>query len=200
MKPRGIHLTTLLGLFLAPSIAFAAEGAGVRELVWHTFNLSILIAIVVYFARKPLREVMATRRTQIEGELEQAHGDLQRAESQLAEWEQRMNALESELDEIRGAVRSQAESERDRIIADAESGADRIRANASAAVEQEARRARDVLRIESAELALARAGDLIQQRIGEGDRDRLFHEFLTRLGDLPDSHDLDDADDASPPS
>lgn len=198
MKPRAVDLGLLAALLLAPATAFAAEGAGLRELLWHTFNLGILVAIIVYFARKPLRDVMTTRRTQIEDELQHARADLERAETQLSEWQQRMNALDAELDGIRGAVRAQAESERDRILADAESGAGRIRANAAAAVEQEARRARDLLRTESAELALGRAGDLIRQRIGEGDRDRLFDEFLNRLGDAPGLEELDDADNASP--
>lgn len=198
MKPRAAEIGLFVALLLAPATAFAAEGAGLRELLWHTFNLAILVAIIVYFAREPLREVMATRRTQIEDELGQARADLERAETQLSEWQQRMSALDAELDGIRDAVRAQAESERDRILADAESGAGRIRANAAAAVEQEARRARDLLRTESAELALARAGDLIQERISEGDRDRLFDEFLSRLGDAPDLDELDDADGASP--
>ncbi len=185
--------TALAAALLLPSTAFAAEGAALGELLWQSFNLALLVGIVVYFARTPLRQLMETRRTQIEGELEQARADLDRAESQLSEWQQRMNALDRELDEIRVAVRAQAEGERDRIIADAEAGAVRIRANASAAVEQETRRARDLLRTEGAELALSRAGDLIQERITERDRDRLFDEYLTRLRDLP----APDADSAS---
>ncbi len=178
---------------LAPTTAFAAEGASLSEFLWQTFNLAILVGIVLYFARKPLRQLMETRKTQIESELEHARADLDRAESQLAEWQERMSALDRELEEIRGAVRSQAEGERDRIISDAEAGAARIRSNASLAVEQEARRAREALRAESAELALARAGDLIQQRITESDRDRLFDEFLSRLRDLPETDDADSA-------
>ncbi len=190
-RPGPLVLAALL--LLLPGTASAAEGSGAGALLWHAFNLSLLLGIIVYFARSPLREVMASRRTQIESELEEARSNLERAESQLLEWQQRMGDLDRELDEIRAAVRSQAEGERDRILADAETGAERIRTNAVAAVEQEARRARDLLRTESAELALERAGEVIQQRIGEGDRDRLFDEFLTRLHDLPERDDAPDA-------
>ncbi len=182
---------------LAPGTAYAAEGGALSEVLWHAFNLSLLLGVIVYFARTPLREAMASRRTQIASELDEARSSLERAERQLEEWQQRMGDLDHELDQIRAAVRSQAEGERDRILSDAEAGAERIRANAVAAVEQEARRARDVLRTESAELALERAGELIQRRIGDGDRDRLFDEFLSRLGELPER---DDANGASPRS
>ena len=63
--------------------------------------------------------------------------------------------------------------------------ADRIRANAVAAGEQEARRARDTLRVASAELALERAGEIVESRITSGDRDRLVDEFLRHLQDGP---------------
>ncbi len=193
MKLSRVAIATAMLVASTPASAAGAVG----ELLWHTFDLAVLLGIVVYFARKPIRDLMATRKTQIEGDLDQARSDLEHAESQLAQWQQRMNSLDFELEEIRAAVRAQAEGERDRIVADAEASAARITANASTAVAQEARRARDTLRTESAELALERASNLIQERITGGERDRLFDEFLTRLRDLPDS---DDADPASRPS
>lgn len=184
-------LLALATLAVLPATALAAEGGGLRTFVWHSFNLALLLGIIGYFARTPLRELMATRRTKIESDLGQARADLERAESQLREWKNRMDALDSELDEIRGAVRAQAEGERDRIVADAEASAERIRANAVAAVEQETRRARELLREEGAELAIERAGEILQQRITGDDRDRLFGEFLNHLQNAPD--DLADA-------
>ena len=181
---RGSLLGALFTLaFAAP--ALAAEGAPLGTVLWHAFNLSLLIGIIVYFARTPIREMMASRRSQIESELADARTQLERAESQLSEWQERMNALDTELEGIRSAVRAQAEGERDRILADAEASAERIRANAVAAVDQETRRARDVLRVESAELAIERAGQILEERITAEDRDRLFGEFLEHLEHAP---------------
>lgn len=184
MKARG---AIILALLLCPGIAIAAGGeeVPVREQIAHALNLALLIGIVVYFARKPARDHLKSRRATIVSDLERAQNELASAEAKLADWDERMTHLDDELDAIRRSVRDQAETERDRILADAEASAHRIRGNATAAVEQETRRARGALRAETAEIALAKASTLIGSRIEAGDRDRLVDEFLRDLDRAP---------------
>ena len=50
-------------LLLAPGSAWAAgEGESPAALIWHAVNLAILIAVIVYFARRPLLDFFAKRR------------------------------------------------------------------------------------------------------------------------------------------
>lgn len=172
---------------LAPALAFASEEAGGHEshFFWHAVNLALIVGVIVYFARSPIQTFMAERRQSIEQNLETAKRELEAAEARLAECNARVDSLDREIEEIRGAVRSQAETERDRLLTDARAAADRIRRDAVIAVEQEGRRARDELREEAAEIAVRLAGDLLKRQVGDADRARLVDEFVASIESPP---------------
>jgi F-type H+-transporting ATPase subunit b len=172
---------------LAPALALASEdgGGASGNLFWHFANLALILAVIVYFARKPIQNFMADRRQTIETGIESARRDLADAEQRLAECTQRIASLDREVEGIRDAVRAQAESERERLLADARNAAERIRRDARLAVEQEARSARQALRNEAAEMAVRLAGDLLKRQVTDTDRSRLVDEFVERVETSP---------------
>lgn len=178
---------TTLFVVLLPALAIASEEAGGHEskVLWHTINLVLVLGILGYFARTPIRTYMAERRQNIEAGIEAARRQLAEAERQLAECNERIATLDHEVEEIRRTVRAQAESERDRLLADARVAADRIRRDANTAVEQESRRARDELRNEAAEMAVRLAADLLKRQVTDSDRARLVDEFVERVEASP---------------
>jgi F-type H+-transporting ATPase subunit b len=172
---------------LTPALATASEEGGGHqsELFWHAINLALVLGVIFYFARSPVRTYMAERRQSIEDGLEAARQGLAEAERQLAECSGRMTSLDHEVEEIRRSVRAQAENERERLLADARVLAERIRRDAHAAVEQESRRARQQLRNEAAEMAVRLAGDLLARQVTDSDRARLVDEFVERVESSP---------------
>ena len=176
-----------LMLFALPASAADPSASGLQTFLWPAVNLIILISVLVYFARKPLRAYFDKRRSDIQGELETAAEQLATAESTYANWQRRLIELDGELDAIRATSRQRAEAERERIIADARASAERIRRDATAAVELELRRAREVLREEAAQLAIELAGERLTREVTDGDRDRLVDEFIDRIAAAPDS-------------
>jgi F-type H+-transporting ATPase subunit b len=172
---------------LAPALAFASEesGGGSGNLIWHLANLALVLAVIIYFARTPIRTFMAERRQNIETGIESARRDLAEAEQRLAECNQRIASLDREVEGIVAAVRAQAETERERLLADARSAAERIRRDAQLAVAQEARSARQALRNEAAEMAVRLAGDLLKRQVTDSDRSRLVDEFVERVETSP---------------
>lgn len=186
-----MHARLLVALaVLAPAVARAAEeghghGNEAMTLFWQGLNLAILIGVIVYFGRGPIREFMADRRTNIEDGIATAQQELDAAERRLAECNQRVDALGAEIEDIKHSVRAQAETERDRLIGDAQAAADRIRRDALLAVEQERRRARGDLRNEAAEMAVRLAADLLQRQVGDADRARLVDEFVASIESAP---------------
>jgi len=172
---------------LLPAVARASEEAGGHEsnFFWHAANLALILGVIVYFARSPIQSFMADRRTSIEQNLEAAKRELESAEARLTECNARVNALDREIEEIRGNVRAQAETERDRLLADARAAADRIRRDAVIAVEQEGRRAREDLREEAAEIAVRLASDLLKRQVADADRARLVDEFVASIESSP---------------
>lgn len=182
MKRARILVPALLVL-LAPALALASDEAGAHEssLFWHVINLALVVGLIVYFARTPIRTYMAERRQNIEAGIETARRELSDAESRLVACNERMASLDGEIEEIRRSVRAQAETERERLLADARVAAERIRRDAQAAVEQESRRAREDLHNEAAEIAVRLAGDLLKRQVTDSDRARLVDEFVERV-------------------
>ena len=180
-------ITLLLILLALPVHASDDSASGLQTFLWPAVNLIILIAVLVYFARKPLRAYFDKRRSDIQGELQTAADQLATAETTYANWQRRMIDLDGELEEIRATSRQRAEAERERIIEDARASAERIRRDATAAVDLELRRAREVLREEAAQLAIELAGERLAREVTDTDRDRLVDEFIDLIATTPDS-------------
>lgn len=174
-------------LYALPAFASDPSTGGLQTFVWPALNLVILIAVLVYFARKPLQAYFEKRRSEIQGDLQSAADQLATAESTNAKWQRRMIDLEGELDEIRATSRQRAEAEREHILEDARNTAERIRRDATAAVELELRRAREILREEATQLAIELAGERLSREVTDADRDRLVDEFIDLVGSTPDS-------------
>lgn len=170
-----------------PAVAFgAAPGASpLRDLFWHAVNLALLVWILIYFARGPVRSFFAERRRAIEADLQSAHQRLEEAQGQLDRGREQLARLDREVDELRERVRAQAEAEAGRIIEQARALMERIRRDSAAAIEQEARRARQELRAQAGALAVEVAGSLLRERIRDADRRRLVDEFVERLEQAP---------------
>lgn len=170
----------LLVLSAAPARA-ASEGADLNHLVLTALNLAILVVVLVWAGRKPIRSFFTQRRVQIQDHLDSAANERDEAEARYTSWQRRLLELDSELDRLRGQARERAEAERDRILADASAAAERIRRDASAAIEQELRRARDELRREASDLAVELAADMLRGQVSQADRDRLLDEFIQKV-------------------
>jgi F-type H+-transporting ATPase subunit b len=140
-----IRFSALLIVALAAAgPALAAGGAEhdiMRDLVHPAVNLLLLLAVIIYFARKPIQAYFGDRRTQIQDELRRAAELKSEAESRYTDWQRRITDLDTELETIRATARERADTERERIVADAEAAAERIRRDAHAAVEQARARA-----------------------------------------------------------
>jgi F-type H+-transporting ATPase subunit b len=171
----------VLALALPASAASEGGHGGGATFLWQVLNLALLIGVLVYFTRQPVRDFLARRRAGVQQDLESSARLLAEAEARLAEWKQRAARLDAELAEIRDGSRRLAEEERDAILAHARASAERIRRDATAAVDRELQRARARLSAEAAQLAVELAGRLLREQVNENDEQRLFDEMLAQL-------------------
>lgn len=174
---RPVFALALLLASAAPAFAASEEGHG-GGLFWQTLNVLLLVAVLIYFARKPVLSYLAERRDTIAKNLESSAALLADAERRLAEWNEKAANLDREVASIRDATRRAAEAERDRILADARVTAERIRRSASAVVERELQQAREALRREAADLAVELAARTLREQVNDADRTRLVDEFI----------------------
>jgi F-type H+-transporting ATPase subunit b len=178
---RGALLCLWIVSLAAPALASEGGGSG---LLFPILNFVLLVAVIVYFAGKPIREFFNARRATIQDDLHDLHATAEfrrEAEARYAKWQRKLVDLEAELEQIRATSRERAEAERERIVSDANATAERIRSEATAAIEQELRRSREVLTEDAANLAVELAGDLLREHVTDGDRDRLVTEFIERI-------------------
>ena len=189
MHDNRTRLTGILSVLLTFAFVGVAHAAGggdadhdpVMETMYQALNLAIILGILFYFGRGPVKEFFQSRRDGIQTELSEAAELLQAAEQRNSELQNRLVDLSSEVEEIRESAGRRAEEEAERILADARATAERIRTDARAAVDQELRRAQTELREEAADLALEIAANKLSDNVSEGDRERLMDEFITRV-------------------
>lgn len=174
-------------VLLAPAAAQASEpvGEALFDIALKSLNLLLVVGLIAWYGREPIRRFFADRRQTIAHGLDQASTLLRDAELKHAEWERRMAGIDAELAEIRRETSARAEAERQRILAEAEASAERIRRDAEAAADQELRRARAELRAEAADLAVKLAGRLVTERMTATDGEKLIDEFVARLATPP---------------
>jgi F-type H+-transporting ATPase subunit b len=176
-----IVVTLWICLAAAPSLAAGGGDEAGGGLLFPILNFVLLIAVLVYFARKPALAFFGERRDRIQGDLRSAAELKKQAEERYAKWQRRLADLETELASIRETSRERATTEREHILADARASAERIRRDASTAIEQELRRARARLREEASDLAVELAAGILREQVTEADRDRLLDEFVARV-------------------
>jgi len=174
-------------VLLSPAASWAAEGGeskwGFLMTAGRLFNLALVAAVLVWAARKPLANFFSSRARLIQDQLAEAQAARQEAEARLEEISRRMARLDEELREIRDSAEREAREEYDRILASAELDAGKILERARMEISGMTRSAQIELRAHVADLSVELAERLIRQEINEGDRDRLFGRFVTRLGE-----------------
>jgi F-type H+-transporting ATPase subunit b len=188
---KALALALLLGM--TPGAAFAAaeahearhdaaaEAEHQKEFIYEWVNLILLIAVLCYFARKPVSEYLAARRDTIARNISSSEQLLKDAERKLAEWNARAARLDADVAMILESTRKGAEAEKATILAAAEATAARIRQSAGGVVDRELRTARVALRKEAAELAVTLAASLLHQHTTDADRNRLVDEFIAKI-------------------
>ena len=182
--------STCSASLLVAGAARAASGGGETassDLFYRRLNFALLAGVLFYFARKPVLDFFAKRRSGIEGQLFEAADLQQRAERQHARLEGQLAELDRERENIREGTRERAEREAEQILADARAAAERIQRDAATAIDRELRRGQASLREEASELAISLAADLLRERVGPEDRQRLLDDFIQSVEEAPAS-------------
>ncbi|WP_437762333.1 ATP synthase F0 subunit B [Sorangium sp. So ce281] len=144
-------------------------------------NFGLLALIVVRFGRKPIAEALKKRKQTITQELDNASRLKKEAEQRLEEYEDKLTRLEETLAELKAEHAAQAEVEKAHVLAEAEQRRVRMRRDAEFRAEQELKAARAMLLQEAVQNAVAAAEELLRQRIGQQDLDRVNEEYLKAI-------------------
>ena len=156
-------------------------GEGKTSLIVLLLNFGVLLWVLNKILFKNLRRANAEKSDAIRHELERAQAARAEAEALTAEYEAKLAALETEVEEIREGARAAAEAEHARILADAEVQAEKIKAAALAAGERELARRRTELEHEIVDQAIERAEAAIRTSFGAPDQRRLVDAWIDEV-------------------
>lgn len=158
-----------------------AHGESVWTQVGKITNFVILVGVLIYFARQPLSEYIASRRTQVRDDLQTAEAMKRTAAAQMAEMDARLKALPRELDELKARGQSEVAVEEQRIRELAEVERARLLEQARRDIEQQVRLAQRQLVEHAATLAVGVAEQKIRQQITDEDQVRLVERYVTQV-------------------
>jgi F-type H+-transporting ATPase subunit b len=97
----------------------------------------------------------------------------------------KLGELDKERQNILLQYQSDGEKERERIISEAQKTAKIIVERAEQTIEQEVKAAKRRLTVETGELSIKLARELLVKSVDEEDRNRLIHEFIGQVVKLP---------------
>jgi len=177
----------LVSLFASTALAAAEGGSSpwtTSMLLWRVVNTVALLAVLVYFLKKPLVNFFKERKTKIEKDLADAVEQRQRAEELIREYQSKLAGMEQELQKMRGELQKAAEGESLKVISNAEKMASAIIESAKIAAEQEVRKAKIALKDEAVTLAVEMAESLIREKISDDDRKKIVEDYLVKVGGM----------------
>lgn len=166
--------------------AEAAHGGGetrarILDLVYRAINFIIFFGVLFFLVRKPLKQVLGSRRESIQKELADLEGKKEEAQREYEALTRRIANIKEEREAILAEYRAEAEKEKQKIIENAQKMAERIVDQAQKTIQQEIQKANQILRQEMADAAVRMAEDLLKNNITENDHKMLIGEYLAKV-------------------
>jgi F-type H+-transporting ATPase subunit b len=182
-------LTVLSCLIISP--AFAAEGGGhgaqgipVKAVLFAAINFAILLFILGYFLRKPVKEFFASRAALIRKDIGDSEALKNQAEKKYREYESRLARIEQETGALIGQLKQDGQLEKARLMQTAQDQIQALQATSQRIMGHELQRAKEELKKEAVQLAAQLAEDLVRQNITAEDQRRLVKTYLEKMEGL----------------
>jgi F-type H+-transporting ATPase subunit b len=178
-------------LFLLPTVTLAAEGGGEhgsgglisldKSLIVQVINFVILLIILQKFLYKPLLAKMEERTSAIKRSLDEAQAARAEAVRQQEENAAQLRAAYAEAAAIRDQALREAEEAGRKQLEAAQAQSRKLVEDTKAQLEGEIRRAREELRRETTDLALAVAEKLVRRTLREEDHRKIVADAIAGL-------------------
>ena len=170
------------------SLIFASSGGGeeggdlVKEYAYKIINFVLIFGIIIYFARKPIKNMLKQRTEMIEKTLKEAQEAKELAQKALQEAQTRLQTKDKEIQEIISVSKQAGEQEKARLIEESERLKERIFEQAKVNIEYELKGAKDAIRAEAVEIAMELAEKKIKEKLTKEEQEKLLQESLTKIG------------------
>lgn len=144
-------------------------------------NLVILFLLIKKFLFKPVKNVLAKRQAEIEGEYDKADRANEEANQTKQLWDEKIQGAKSEADSIIQSATDNAKYREKKILEDAKSEAANIMLSAKSEAELERKKAEAGIKEEIVDVSEELARKLLEREINPDDHRRLIDSFLSDM-------------------
>ncbi|MCL2366047.1 MAG: ATP synthase F0 subunit B [Oscillospiraceae bacterium] len=160
---------------------FGMDFNTVLSAAFNLVNVAVLAVVLAFLLYRPVREVLQKRTERIQKQLSQADDELKQAISLRHEYEQKIEDIEREREEILETARKQASDSSRRLLSEAKAEADTVKERASRTVEMEWERAQMEMRNAIIDVSSVMAKKLVKHSLTKGVQDSMFDETVSEL-------------------
>lgn len=161
------------------------HGAGTKGWLatdtYRVMNFVVLTVLLMFLLRKPVSQGLKSRISGIQDQLSELEEKKRKAEAELAAYNEKLSHLDKEAEKIVAEYVKQGNEAKDKILKEATQASQKLEEQAKKNIEHEFTMAKEKLQGEIFEKALAKAEDLLKERITEEDQDRLVEEYLDKV-------------------
>ena len=179
----GYILTGLIMLHLSAFEVLAAENSGdwrpIFDLVMRWVNFLILAFLLVKFSRAPVKKFFEGRKQDIADEIRVLETEKEKMLGQIEESKQKLENSQKRLSELKKTIIAQGEKIRQKIIEEAELESKMMLMRAKQKRDRRIIEARQVLKGELVDRAIALAMDLLPEKITEEDNKKFIDAFIS---------------------
>jgi len=186
---RAIFFLTLYLIALPLSVTLASSGGGqeagpkgwVATDTYRVMNFVLLAGGLIFLLRKPLSQALRGRIKGIQDQLSELEAKKKEAEKELAAYTEKLALLDQEAQKLIDEYIKQGNEAKARILQEAEAAAQKLEEQAQRNIEHEFKQAKLKLQQEALEKALAKAEEIIKNRVTSQDQERLVDEYLKKV-------------------
>ena len=152
-----------------------------EHLIPQVINVVVLVAVLVYFLRAPIRAAVKSRQEVIKKEVDEARALKAEAEKKYKEFSQKLASLESEAAAILSQAKNDAEAMKIKIMQNAKSAAERVIKDAEQATTMALSDTKAEIKKEVIEKAIALAEKMIREKVTSEDQRRMLNEYVGKV-------------------
>ncbi len=152
-----------------------------HNIIWATINFLVLMYLLNRFLYSPVMKIMEERRAKIEGDLDHADREREKANELRQEYKTKLAGAEEEARRIIEEGYQKAQEKREEIIASARQEAKREQERARVEIARAQAEARAVLRDEISDLALLAAGRFLERKLTGEEHEALMEKVVQEL-------------------
>lgn len=158
-----------------------SKGHNWVDFAWRALNFLVLAGFLYWLLAKKIKEFFAGRRDDIKIALEQAMAAKEEAEKKYKEYTAKLEKATEEIAGISEMIKAQGLAEKERILEDAKKAALKMKEDTQARVEQELKKAGNLLRTEAVKLSVEMAEELLKRNITPADHDIMVKDYLDKV-------------------